>query len=307
MYLSRRDFIRAAGVIAGSVALAACAPKASESHPTRQRASRPREPLPAALRLPSRLTAGGKDELGDPVNPFEAISPTTTTTTSSPPTKKAWPRWRRTSRPRPGTWKCRGLVNKPSTFGMEDLIKRFPPEERIYRLRCVEAWCMVIPWMGFPLPKLLKEVEPTVRRQICALRDHHRPGADARPEQPVLPLALPGRPAPGRSHERPDHPGHRPVRQASCPPRTAAASAWWCRGSTASRASRPSSRSSWSTNSPPPCGTTIAPNEYGFYANVNPEVDHPRWSQATERRIGELRRRPTLHVQRLCRTGRAAV
>ena len=76
--------------------------------------------------------------------------------------------------------------------------------------------------------------------------------------------------------------------------RTARRSVWWCRGSTVSNPSNPSSRSNWSMNNPKRFGTRLAPNEYGFYSNVNPEVSHPRWSQASERRIGELGRRPTL-------------
>jgi methionine sulfoxide reductase catalytic subunit len=151
VYLSRRDFIKAAGVVAGSMALAACAPAVEENPEIA-------EPATGPLRT---------DELGDPANSFqditnynnyyefstnkEAVAPLSKDFTTSPWTVEVY-----------------GLVNKPKTFGVEDLLSLFPQEERIYRLRCVEAWSMVIPWNGFPLASLLKDGRADFRCKICA-------------------------------------------------------------------------------------------------------------------------------------------
>ena len=147
-YLSRRDFLKAAGIVTGTALLAACAPKVSEQ------ASAPNAGAPAP-------SAGGKeDELGNPVNSFDDITNYNNFYEFSTD-KQAVARLAKDFTTEPWTVEVYGLVNNPKTFGIDDLLKMYPQEERIYRLRCVEAWSMVIPWNGFSLASLLKEVEPT--------------------------------------------------------------------------------------------------------------------------------------------------
>src|SRR6185503_8543750 len=144
-YLSRRDFLKAAGIVTGSALLAACAPKASGST----------TPASAPTAFPVR-----KDEFGDPSNSFEDITHYNNFYEFSE-NKEAVNPLSKDLKTHPWTVEVYGLVNKPKTYAIEDLIKNFTQEERIYRLRCVEAWSMVIPWNGLPLASLLKEVEPT--------------------------------------------------------------------------------------------------------------------------------------------------
>jgi len=186
-----------------------------------------------------------------------------------------------------------GLVNKPQVFDLDDLSKISPPEERIYRMRCVEGWSMVIPWAGFSLSKLLDVVEPASGAKFVAfetLLDPRRmPGQRSdvlnwpyveglRMDEAMHPLTLLASGIYGRALPPQDG---APIRLVTP----------WKYGFKGIKsivkiilvASQP--RTTWSE---------YAPNEYGFYANVNPHVDHPRWSQATEQRIGESGRRSTL-------------
>ncbi len=186
-----------------------------------------------------------------------------------------------------------GLVRKPRVFDLDDLLKISPPEERIYRMRCVEAWSMVIPWVGFSLSKLLDVVEPLSDAKYVAfetLLDPKRMSGQRsqvldwpyveglRMDEAMHPLTLLASGLYGRALPPQDGP---PIRLVVP----------WKYGFKGIKSivriklvpTQP--RTSWSAQ---------APNEYGFYANVNPQVDHPRWSQATEQRIGESGRHPTL-------------
>ncbi len=186
-----------------------------------------------------------------------------------------------------------GLVNKPRVFDLDEILKIAPPEERIYRMRCVEAWSMVVPWAGYPLSKLLEMVEPMSNAKYVAfetLLDPTRmPGQRSdvlnwpyveglRLDEAMHPLAILASGLYGRALPPQDG---APIRMVIP----------WKYGFKGIKsivkiklvATQP--RTTWSE---------YAPNEYGFYANVNPHVDHPRWSQATEQRIGEPGRRPTL-------------
>jgi methionine sulfoxide reductase catalytic subunit len=186
-----------------------------------------------------------------------------------------------------------GLVRKPKVFDLGDLLKISPPEERIYRMRCVEAWSMVIPWVGFSLSKLLDVVEPLRDAKYVAfetLLDPRRmPGQRSdvlkwpyveglRMDEAMHPLTLLASGLYGRALPPQD----------GAPIRLVVPWKYGFKGIKSIVkiklvAAQP--RTTWSD---------YAPNEYGFYANVNPHVDHPRWSQATEQRIGESGRRPTL-------------
>ena len=192
-------------------------------------------------------------------------------------------------------WKVsvEGLVQKPTVFGLEDLLAISPPEERTYRMRCVEAWSMVIPWAGFSLSKLLDRVEPLASAKYVAfetLFDPARmPGQNTRVlhwpyveglrlDEAMHPLTLVASGMYGR--ELPPQDGA-PIRLVVP----------WKYGF---KGIKSIVKISLAAAMPPTTWNRAAPDEYGFYANVNPAVDHPRWSQATEQRIGESGRRKTL-------------
>ncbi len=203
-------------------------------------------------------------------------------------------------KPRPWTVKVDGMVGKPGTFDIDALIKEFPPEERVYRMRCVEAWSMVIPWDGFPLSALLDKVEPLGSAKFVAF------------ETVVRPEEMPGQSGVFQSLNWPYVEGLR-LDEARNPLTLLAVGLY---GETLPNANGAPIRLvvPWkygfkgiksivriTLTDKQPLNTWQATNsqEYGFYANVNPAVDHPRWSQATERRIGEggffgANRRPTL-------------
>jgi sulfoxide reductase catalytic subunit YedY len=186
-----------------------------------------------------------------------------------------------------------GLVRKPKVFELDELLKLSPPEERIYRMRCVEAWSMVIPWVGFSLSKLLDQVEPLSEAKYVAF------------ETLFDPQRMPGQ----RSHVL-DWPYVEGLRiDEAMHPLTLLASGLYGRALPPQDGAPVRLVVPWKYGfkgiksivkikllaaQPPTTWNLAAPNEYGFYANVNPHVDHPRWSQATEQRIGVSGRRPTL-------------
>ncbi|HZO39421.1 MAG TPA: protein-methionine-sulfoxide reductase catalytic subunit MsrP [Methylomirabilota bacterium] len=203
-----------------------------------------------------------------------------------------------TLRPRPWTVQVDGFVNKPKTFDIDELIKLFPLEERVYSLRCVEAWSMVIPWIGFPLASLLKRVEPTGQAkfvEFTTLLDPNqfpaqKPGffgfssldwpyvEGLRLDEALNPLTLLtvgmyGKVLPNQNGA--------PIRIVVP----------WKYGF---KSAKSIVRIRLVGEQPKTAWEKAAPSEYGFYSNVNPAVSHPRWSQADERRLGEFRRRPTL-------------
>jgi sulfoxide reductase catalytic subunit YedY len=191
-----------------------------------------------------------------------------------------------TLRTRPWTVQIDGEVKKPMTIDIDRLIKLAPLEERIYRLRCVEGWSMVIPWTGYSLSNLIKQVEPTSNAkyiQFTSLADPAQmPGVKGRViDWPYVE---------GLRMDEAMHPltlltvgmyGQVLANQNGAPVRVIVP---WKYGFKSAKSLvrirfvRDQPRTSWNL---------LAPDEYGFYSNVNPNVDHPRWSQATERRIGE--------------------
>jgi sulfoxide reductase catalytic subunit YedY len=190
-------------------------------------------------------------------------------------------------RPSPWTVKIDGLVGTPREFGLDELLA-FPVEERIYRMRCVEAWSMVIPWIGFPLAALLDKVEPLGSAKYVAFETVVRPEEMPGQSGYFQPLEWPYRE--GLRLDEARHPlailsvglyGKTLPNQNGAPIRLVVP---WKYGFKGIKSIVKISL----TETPPPCTWNLtAPNEYGFYANVNPAVDHPRWSQATEIRIGE--------------------
>jgi sulfoxide reductase catalytic subunit YedY len=199
---------------------------------------------------------------------------------------------------RPWTLQVGGLVRKPRTFDIDELLRRFPLEERVYSLRCVEAWSMVIPWVGFPLAALLKLVEPTSQARYVAFATLLDP--EQLPAQQKGLFNFSGLDWPYLEGLRLDealHPlalltvgmyGRVLPNQNGAPVRLVVP---WKYGF---KSAKSIVRIELVRDQPPTAWNKAAPREYGFYSNVNPDVSHPRWSQATERRIGEFRRRPTL-------------
>ncbi|WP_374497812.1 protein-methionine-sulfoxide reductase catalytic subunit MsrP [Vogesella indigofera] len=193
---------------------------------------------------------------------------------------------------RPWTVTVDGEVTKARSFDIDSLLK-MKLQERIYRLRCVEGWSMVIPWLGFPLAELLKQVQPTSRAKYVAFETALRPGEMPGVARRVLDW-------PYREGLRIDeamHPltilavglyGELLPNQNGAPVRLVVP---WKYGF---KSIKSISRIHLLEKQPPTSWNMAAPNEYGFYSNVNPAVDHPRWSQATERRIGEFFKRKTL-------------
>ena len=189
-------------------------------------------------------------------------------------------------KPRPWTVAIEGEVKKPMTLDIDSLLKLAPLEERIYRLRCVEGWSMVIPWVGYSMSELIKKVEPTGNAkyvEFISLADKAQmPGLRSpvlewpyveglRLDEAMHPLALIGL---GMYGEVLPHQNGAPVRIVLP----------WKYGF---KSAKSIVKIRFVSEQPKTAWNISAPREYGFYSNVNPEVDHPRWSQATERRIGE--------------------
>jgi methionine sulfoxide reductase catalytic subunit len=198
-------------------------------------------------------------------------------------------------------WKVKvdGLVNKGADYLLEDLIKDIALEERIYRMRCVEGWSMVIPWIGVPLASVLARVEPQGSAKYVAFETLVRP--EEMPGQKGAFQPLPWPYVEGLRLDEAMHPltilavglyGETLPNQNGAPIRLVVP---WKYGF---KSIKSVVRISLAEKEPPTSWNIQNPGEYGFYSNVNPAVDHPRWSQATERRIGEgglfAKRRPTL-------------
>jgi sulfoxide reductase catalytic subunit YedY len=301
LYLSRREFLKAAGIVSATAFLAACAAPLRAGVSTSTGAAAPGTPtlLPgwgsqpptSSAPIPDNAQGVTTDELGDKLNTLQEITnynnyyefsvdKQTPASLSKDFSTSLW------------TVQVGGLVQNPKVYTMNDLLK-FEQKERIYRLRCVEAWSMVIPWTGFELRDLLDQVQPMTSAKYVAFTTYYDPGQ------------MPGQkdilyPWPYTEGLRLDEAMHRLTILATglyghslpnvdgAPLRLVVP---WKYGFKNIKAIV---KIELTENQPATFWNTISSNEYGFYSNVNPNVDHPRWSQATERRIGELSRRPTL-------------
>jgi len=303
VYLSRRKFIAKAvgmgAVVTSSLVLGACggvlSPRRHELVEGSKEGQEPTPKGPTAEASPDGAVfptvSATTDELGDPLTSFEAISNYTNYyefTTS----KEGVAYLAQDFKTSPWTVEVGGLVHKPKTFDTDDLLK-FPQEERIYRLRCVEAWSMVIPWLGFPLAKLLEEVEPMSKAKYVRFETLYDP--DQMPGQKRAGYNWPY--VEGLRMDEAMHDltilatglyGKALLPQNGAPVRLVVP---WKYGF---KSIKSIVKIDLVEEMPVSLWMASAPHEYGFYANVNPEVPHPRWSQATERRIGEIKRRETL-------------
>ena len=196
-------------------------------------------------------------------------------------------------KPMPWTISIEGLVNKPFKLDLEDLLKNVTLEDRIYRLRCVEAWSMVIPWQGFPLYKLIEKAEPLSDANFIQFETVFRPSEMPGQKRKILPWPY----FEGLRMDEAMHPltilstglyGHDLLNQNGAPLRLVVPWKYGFKSIKSITAIR------FVKNEPKTTWPLVNSQEYAFYSNVNPNVDHKRWTQATERRIGEFFRRPTL-------------
>ena len=274
VYLSRREFMRSAGLLAGSLTLAACG---ISPNPTEISQGINTEQPTITDETPNSL-----EEIINYNNYYEFTTDKERVAELSANFKTS-----------PWEIEVSGMVNKPGTFNVDELIKKFQPEERIYRLRCVEAWSMVIPWMGFSLSKLLTEIEPSSDAKFVRFETVYNPEEMPGQKHPSYPW-------PYQEGLRLDEAMNELTLLATglygneLPPQSGGGLRLVVPWKYGFKSIKAIVKIELTDYQPETLWNTIAPNEYGFYANVNPQVDHPRWSQRTERRIGEFKRRDTL-------------
>jgi methionine sulfoxide reductase catalytic subunit len=269
-YLNRRRFLAAGSAIVGAWAL----------------------PTPAGATMKLNNVAKSAYTVNEKITPKDDI--TSYNNYYEFGTDKADPsHYANTLRPSPWQVVVGGLVNKPKTYDLDSIMKIAPLEERIYRHRCVEAWSIVVPWIGFPLAALLKEVEPNAKAKYVAFQTLYdrkqmplgdRAGIELpyveglRLDEAMHPLALL---AVGLYGETLPNQNGAPFRLVVP----------WKYGF---KSIKSIVKITLTEKQPPTTWNITNAHEYGFYSNVNPTVDHPRWTQSQERRLGELFKRKTL-------------
>lgn len=282
VYLNRRNFIRA-GLLAGTTLATVGIYRFINVPPSPEAVTAKIENI-----VPPKETAAPSGEI---VNSFEDITNYNNYYEFST-NKTSVARYAKDFVTRPWTIEVGGLVQKPKTFDIEELLK-FEQEERIYRFRCVEAWSMVIPWVGFPLKTLLDKVEPLGSAKYVAFQTYY----DRKQMQSSFSAGIDFPYVEGLRLDEALHPltilatglyGKLLPNQNGAPLRLVVP---WKYGFKSIKAI---TKITLTETEPPTTWNIAAPREYGFYSNVNPEVSHPRWSQASENRIGEFRRRATL-------------
>jgi sulfoxide reductase catalytic subunit YedY len=274
LYLSRREFMRGAGVVAGAAAVSAVSTSFGQE---------------AGAAVDELLGLGTTDEAP---NTFEAI--TTYNNFYEFGYDKADPS-RNSGDFMSSPWSVTidGLADNTGEIALEDLVARFEVEKRIYRMRCVEAWSMVIPWNGFMLKDLIAMAAPQPEARYVAFTSVLRPEQMIGQRRNLLPFPY----VEGLRLDEAMNPlvilatglYDKPLYNANGAPIRLVVP--WKYGF---KGIKSIVRISFVAEEPPTTWNIMAPHEYGFYANVNPDVDHPRWSQGSERRIGEFRRRDTL-------------
>jgi sulfoxide reductase catalytic subunit YedY len=277
LYLSRRKFIAGLGAAAGAALLAACTPSLG-APPT------PSGPPPSA--------GASADELGDKLTDYASVT-TYNNYYEFSLDKSGIDRMAQNMKLSPWQVVVGGLVNNPRTYDIDDIRRLYPAQERIDRMRCVEAWSMVIPWLGFPLGDLLKAAEPTSRAKYVRFEALNSPDQmpgqrngsfqwpyveGLRLDEAMHPLALLSTGLYGKT----------------LPPQNGAPLRLVVPWKYGFKYIKAIVKIDLVEEMPISLWMAASPGEYGFYANVNPDVPHPRWSQSTERRIGELNRRSTL-------------
>lgn len=282
LYRRRRDFIKTGVGLAGMAGLGAAGLLGSSEA---WAAARPTPPFSTAKKSPLSTAGESLTDYQDVThyNNFYEFG-----TSKADPARNA-----DALQTRPWTVTLEGMVKQPKTLDIDSVLKIAPLEERIYRMRCVEGWSMVIPWVGLPLATLLKQVEPLGGAKYVefysAVQPDNMPGVRRR----ILDWPY----VEGLRLDEAMHPltimavglyGEALLNQNGAPMRLVVPWKYGFKGAKSIVKIRfvdKPPRTSW---------MKAGPTEYGFYSNVNPQVDHPRWSQAKERRIGEFLKRPTL-------------
>jgi methionine sulfoxide reductase catalytic subunit len=286
LYLRRREFI------SGSAALAACAlagPLLGKGRQEEQKPQAAGAPLPQKPEITKRSRLISAD---DKITSFQDAAGYTNfyefSTAKRDPAVLA-----RDFRTRPWTVAVEGLVKSPQKFALDDLIRFFPLEERITRWRCVEGWSMVIPWIGFPLADLIKKCEPASAAEFVEFTTLYDP--EQMPFQKMKVLEWPY--VEGLRMDEALHPltllavG---MYEEYLPPQNGAPVRLVVPWKYGFKSIKSIVRIRFVDKMPKSAWMKENPEEYGFYGNVNPFVSHPRWSQETERRIGEDGKRKTL-------------
>ncbi len=277
IYINRRSFMKSLGALSAGAFLAACTPSSVNNTP-----------------IPSSVSSALSrvDELGNPLTPYDEITSFNNFYEFSV-RKTSIAGLTKDFIVSPWEVEVSGLVHKPGIFALDNLINKYTQEERIYRLRCVETWSMVIPWIGFGLASLIQAVEPMgnakyVRfetlhdiTQMPGLKDTSYPWPyteGLRLDEALHPLTLLATGLYGKAMPPQDG---APIRLVIP----------WKYGF---KSIKSIVKIELVEKQPQTFWNTLAPDEYGFNANVNPDVAHPRWSQAQERRVGEDHQRETL-------------
>ncbi|MEA3336189.1 MAG: protein-methionine-sulfoxide reductase catalytic subunit MsrP [Chloroflexota bacterium] len=289
IYRDRRKFMKTTGTLAlGAMVLAACgrgdSPETGIVSPAGGSAADSAAATPGVAQLNGEVA--GEATSFEAITNFNNFYEFTTDKEKVARLAEGYPN-------RPWAVEVGGLVRNPKTYDIEELLKTYDQEERIYRMRCVEGWSMVIPWLGFSLAKLLKDVQPTSDAKYVrfeTVNDPERmPGMRSpwyewpyveglRLDEAMNDLALLSTGLYGEEL----------LPQSGAPVRLVVP---WKYGF---KSIKSIVKIDLVAEQPTSLWMAAAPNEYGFYANVNPDVPHPRWSQRTERRIGETKRRATL-------------
>lgn len=293
-WIRRRELLKSAGLFVGTAAAMGAGLVALTGRG--RRANVTAEPLPQGLvpAAPPAPKAPGRNAFvtDEPKTPYEDVTTYNNYyelgLDKEDPAKNAG-----TLKPRPWTITFEGEIKKPQRVDLDTVLKWFALEERVYRMRCVETWSMVIPWLGFPLGKLIERLEPTSRAKYVAFTTLMDPEQlpyqlsdvlewpyveGLRIDEAMHPLTLLAAGLYGKSL-----PG-----QNGAPLRLVVPWKYGFKGI------KSIVRIALTEEKPATSWSRAAPREYGFYANVNPKVPHPRWSQAMERRIGDVEKRPTL-------------
>ena len=287
VYINRRKFLKMAGLIGGAALLAACT-DTGKVLTTPTVAST--EPASTATATPTQAVF--TDELGGAFTAFEDATNFNNFYEFSVD-KSAVARLSKNFKTEPWQIAVGGLVENPVTFSMTEILANIVQEERVYRMRCVEGWSMVIPWLGFPLAKLIEEARPTTQARFVGFQTVESPA-----EMPGLDDKR--YPWPYTEGLRLDEAMHNLTILAtgmygkSMLPQNGAPIRLVVPWKYGFKSIKSIIKIDLLAEQPATFWNSIAPDEYGFYSNVNPNKPHPRWSQATERRIGEDGRRSTL-------------
>ncbi len=289
IYLNRRQFITGIGALAMGVVVTACAGPSGQPSPAPTSGEAPESVTRVPTVLPQAMADA--DEMGNRLTEYSSVIGYTNFYEFTL-SKEGVAFAARDFRTSPWQVEVGGLVRQPRTFSMDALLD-FEQEERVYRMRCVEGWSMVIPWIGFPLSRVLQEVQPTEEAQFVRFETLYDPDQmpgqrsgvidwpyveglrldEARHDLTILATGLYGKPL---------------MPENGAPVRLVVP---WKYGF---KSIKSIVKIDLAADMPTSSWMASSPREYGFYANVNPNVPHPRWSQATERRIGESGRRRTL-------------